>query len=488
MLFNSIEFVVFFPCVAALYFTLPHRLHWPLLLVASYLFYMAWEPGYVVLLWVSTLLDYAVALALDADRSVRMRRALLAASITGNLGLLFFFKYYNFFADSIRPLLAGLGWDIQLPYANILLPVGISFYTFQTMSYVIDVYRRETKPERHLGRFALYVAFFPQLVAGPIERPNHLLPQFRECHAFDYDRVTSGLSLMLWGFIKKSVIADRLALAVEPVYANPEAHSGPVLALATLFFAYQIYCDFSGYTDIALGSAQVMGVRLMDNFQRPFAAISVAEFWRRWHISLSTWFRDYLYIPLGGNRVRAARWAVNILLVFLICGLWHGANWTFVVWGGLHGSYLVLGRLTTPWRRVLFAPIEKRTPCLRHAMRVLTTFLLVTFAWIFFRADSLSDALAIVRSLPFGWEQLTKIGATEVLSRAMGMDVTGLSMCAALIISLEAVQALQARLGSLRDLLAAQPVVIRWTAYSAGLWLVFLLGVLRQQEFIYFTF
>lgn len=488
MLFNSIEFVLFFPTAVAFYFAFPHRFRWVLLLAASYLFYMAWEPGYVVLIWASSLVDYIAALVLGAVTRRGWRRATLGLSIGVNLGLLFFFKYYNFFADTLRPLLEAAGWTIQLPYAHVLLPVGISFYTFQTMSYTIDVYRNHTRPERHLGRFALYVAFFPQLVAGPIERPNNLLPQFLERHEFDYDRITNGLSLMLWGFIKKSVIADRLAIAVESVYANPESQTGPVLALATILFAYQIYCDFSGYTDIALGAAQVMGFRLMDNFRRPYAASSIADFWRRWHISLSTWFRDYLYIPLGGNRVRLARWAVNILIVFLVCGLWHGANWTFVIWGGLHGSYMLFGRLTAPLRDRLAAPVTRRTPWIRNGLRVACTFALVCFAWIFFRADSLADAITIVRRLPFGWTGTFAPDFLPECSAQMGIHAPELLLSLCLIAFLECAQVLQAHLGNLRDALARQPIWLRWSVYSAALWMIFLLGVLRQKEFLYFTF
>lgn len=488
MLFNSIQFVLFFPTVVALYFAFPYRFRWILLLAASYLFYMAWEPGYVVLIWVSTLVDYFAALVLGIVTQRGWRRATLAISVGANLGLLFFFKYYNFFADTLRPLLESVGWTIQLPYAHVMLPVGISFYTFQTLSYTIDVYRGHTRPERHLGRFALYVAFFPQLVAGPIERPNNLLPQFLERHEFDYDRVTNGLSLMLWGFIKKSVIADRLAIAVESVYANPEGQTGPVLALATVLFAYQIYCDFSGYTDIALGAAQVMGFRLMDNFRRPYAAATIAEFWRRWHISLSTWFRDYLYIPLGGNRVRLARWSFNILFVFLVCGLWHGANWTFVVWGGLHGTYLLCGRLTAPVRERVAASVARRAPWVKTGLSVVCTFVLVCFAWIFFRADSLGDAFVIVRQLPSGWSGAFSAGFPAECSARMGIQTSELILSLCLVVFLESAQALQARLGSLRDMLARQPTWLRWSVYSGALWMIFLLGVLRQKEFIYFTF
>jgi D-alanyl-lipoteichoic acid acyltransferase DltB (MBOAT superfamily) len=483
MLFNSIDFVLFFPAVTLAYFVIPHGARWVFLLAASYLFYMAWEPGYVLLIMASTLVDFAAGLALGAIHRPAMRRALLGLSLTANLGLLFFFKYYNFFADTLRPALTHLGWTVELPYAEVLLPVGISFYTFQTLSYTIEVYRGNQRPERHLGRFALYVAFFPQLVAGPIERPGHLLPQFGRRVAFDYDRVRDGLQRMLWGYVKKSVIADRLGMVVDGVYANPEAHEGPVLVMATVLFAFQIYCDFSGYTDIALGAAKILGFDIMENFRRPYAARSVAGFWRRWHISLSTWFRDYLYIPLGGNRVAAPRWAFNILVVFALCGLWHGAKWTFVVWGLLHAGYMVVGHFTAARRDRLFRGIS---PSWRGASAVVTTFALTCFAWIFFRANTFADACHIVGALGSGWQAILHPAFWAALAARFG--AAELTLCTALIVGLLLAEAFGARVGGVGAWLTARPVFVRWAVYSAGLWLLFLLGVLRQNEFIYFTF
>ncbi|MCE7945771.1 MAG: MBOAT family protein, partial [Chlorobi bacterium CHB1] len=309
MLFHSLEFIIFFPVVVAIYFLAPLRFRQFFLLLASYYFYMCWKAEYAVLILLSTGIDYVAALHMHKT------------SGRGNI-------FYEF------------------PLFDILLPVGISFYTFQTLSYTIDVYRSEKTPERNFIKFALYVTFFPQLVAGPIERSTRLLPQFDHEHKFDANRVVSGLRLMLWGFFKKLVIADRLALYVNEVYNNPADYTGLPVIIATYFFAFQIYCDFSAYSDIAIGAARVLGFDLMKNFRQPYLAQSIGEFWKRWHISLSTWFRDYLYIPLGGNRVSRLRWYVNLMAVFLISGLWHGANWTFVVWGALHGSYFVLSLLT----------------------------------------------------------------------------------------------------------------------------------------------
>ena len=488
MLFNSFEFAIFFPLAAGIYFCLPARFRWGFLLVASYAFYMAWEPGYVVLLWISTGCDYLIGRGLEACPRPGRRKAWLGLSLLVNLGLLFFFKYYNFFAASLDPLLLGLNYP-RLPESPFLLPVGISFYTFQTLSYSIEVYRGAWPAERHLGRFALYVAFFPQLVAGPIERAQRLLPQFQEPHRFEYNRVVDGLRLMLWGLFKKVVIADRLAVLVNNVYPHPDAFPGPVLALATVAFAFQIYCDFSGYSDIAIGAARVFGIRLMANFQRPYFATSIAAFWRRWHISLSTWFRDYLYFPLGGNRVGPLRWALNIAIVFLISGLWHGAAWRFLIWGGLHGGYLLIGRLTAPARNRLVKVLRLNAyPVVACAASMLFTFLLVCFAWIFFRAASLEQALAVIRGLGRDWGSLfdpALFGNTRV---SLGLWQRDFYLVLILPAFLVGVQVLQSRFGPLRRRIAGFPLPVRWMIYSAALWAIFLLGELRQQEFIYFVF
>jgi len=483
MLFNSAEFFLFFPAVAAVYFALPGRLRCPLLLGASYWFYMAWEPGYVLLILVSTLVCYGAGLGMGAqpDRSGRRRYLVLALAV--NLGLLFFFKYYNFFADALRPLA-----PVSLPGSRFLLPLGISFFTFQSLSYVIEVYRGRWEPERHLGRLALYVAFFPQLVAGPIERPGNLLPQFRKVHRFDYDRVTNGIKLMAWGLFKKMVIADRLAVLVDHVYADPTQYEGLPLALATVCFAFQIFCDFSGYSDIAIGAAGVLGFKLMTNFQRPYFARSVAEFWRRWHISLSTWFRDYVYIPLGGSRVALPRWHVNILVVFLLSGMWHGANWTFLAWGLVHAAYLLAGRALAPVReRAAALTGLARAPRLRHVLQLATTFALVCFGWIFFRANSLSDALHIVAHLPRGWGVVFEPERLAALVFSLGLTRGELLFAAAMVVLMELGHAAQSR-GSVVAWLGGRPMWFRWAVYSALVWTIFLFGVFQHKEFIYFTF
>ncbi|MEE8405086.1 MAG: MBOAT family O-acyltransferase, partial [candidate division Zixibacteria bacterium] len=358
---------------------------------------MCWKPEYVILIIASTGIDYFAALGMGKHTERKPRRKYLIASLAGNLGLLFSFKYFNFFNESTRSLFDSLNIFYDMPALDVLLPVGISFYTFQTLSYAIDVYRGTRQPERHAGIFAVYVSFFPQLVAGPIERSTRLLPQFHKVQHFEWARVQSGLRLMLWGLFKKIVIADRLAIYVNEVYADPGDFSGGPLILATYFFAFQIYCDFSGYSDIAIGAGRVMGYDLMTNFRQPYLSRSIGDFWKRWHISLSSWFRDYLYFPLGGNRVSRWRWHYNILVVFILSGLWHGANWTFVIWGALHGCYLLLSVWTARIRSNVSGFIGlDRAPRLRSVLQVFVTFHLVLLAWVFFRAESLSEAMLIL--------------------------------------------------------------------------------------------
>ena len=330
MLFNSFEFAIFFPLVVALYYLLPQPQRLPFLLLASCVFYMAFIPVYILILFVTITIDYLAGIYIERSQG-SIRKIWLVASIVSTCAVLFVFKYFNFFTGSFVGLANLFGWHLPEVVAHIILPIGLSFHTFQSLSYVVEVYRGKQRAETHFITYSTYVMFFPQLVAGPIERPQNLLHQFYEHHDFDYDRITGGLKRMAWGFYKKLVVADRLALYVNDVYANPRNFNGLQLSLATVFFAYQIYCDFSGYSDIALGSAQVLGFKLMENFRTPYYSLSVGEFWHRWHISLSTWFRDYVYIPLGGSRCSLGRWLLAIMVTFAISGLWHGANWTYVV-------------------------------------------------------------------------------------------------------------------------------------------------------------
>jgi D-alanyl-lipoteichoic acid acyltransferase DltB (MBOAT superfamily) len=479
MLFNSLEFLLFFPVVTALNFLAPHRWRWLVLLVASCVFYAAFIPKYLLILAFLILVDYIAGRGIEGAAEPR-RRALLLMSLVANLALLGFFKYANFVDSNLNSLLAagGLAWVI--PHLDIILPIGLSFHTFQAMSYTIEVYRGTQPAERHLGIYALYVMFFPQLVAGPIERPQQLLHQLRERHDFDLDRAADGLKLMLWGFFKKVVIADRLGLYVNQIYYDPTRHTGWPLIVATYFFAFQIYCDFSGYTDIAIGAAQVLGIRLMDNFNRPYFAKSIVEFWRRWHISLSSWFRDYVYIPLGGNRVPLPRWYLNILIVFLLSGLWHGANWTFLAWGALHGCYVLGGSLTAPWRRRVYAsPFMQRVQWSHRWIRALVTFHLVLVAWVFFRASSISEAGYVLSHALVGLDMASfrAIAGTEYF------------MVSVLLIAvMEGVHVLE-RHGAMRKLLDEKPLAVRWSFYYALLFLIVSFGMFHSpMEFIYFQF
>ena len=395
MLFNSFHFVFFFVIVTTIYFIIPHKLRWLFLLASSCYFYMVFIPVYILILGFTILIDYFAGIWLEKTKG-KKRKYFLIASLIANIGVLAIFKYYNFFNDNISLFLNSFGYKNYIPHLGILLPIGLSFHTFQAMSYTIEVYRGNQKAERHFGIYSLFVMFYPQLVAGPIERPQNLLHQFYEKHFCEYERVVDGLKMMLWGLFMKLVVADRLAIYVNAVYNNPKHHSGITFIVATVFFAFQIYCDFAGYSNIAIGAAKVMGFKLMTNFNRPYFSRSISEFWKRWHISLSTWFKDYLYISLGGNRVSISKLYFNLFFVFAVSGLWHGANWTFIIWGALNGFYLVFAIITKKWRErfsnILFL---NRLPEIERFFQILITFILSCFAWVFFRANSSTDAFII---------------------------------------------------------------------------------------------
>lgn len=483
VLFHSLAFLVFFPTVVALTFATPPRHRWALLLAASYYFYAAWKPEYLVLIVASTVVDYAVGLRL-AETTGGRKKWLLAASLTFNLGLLFAFKYADFFGASVQAAFRAANVMVDVPALELLLPVGISFYTFQTLSYTVDVYRGEREPERHLGRFALYVAFFPQLVAGPIERSTHLLPQLKTLPAFDADRVSRGLGLMLWGFFKKLVIADRAAVFVDAVYADPERFGGPTIIAATYLFAFQIYADFSGYSDIAVGTARVLGVELMENFERPYAARSITDFWRRWHISLSTWFRDYLYVPLGGGRVAARQRLFNVAVVFLLSGLWHGANWTFVAWGVFHGLlFAITWALTGAWHAATRTLSDEARSLLAGALGIPLTFHLVCLGWMFFRADDLGHLRVVLAQLPVVTaasvlDDLTRIGPAPAEALVVELGVLAIS-----IATLEIVEWARRRPRA-----QAVPVVLRWPAWALLSSWTLLCAVQGHTPFLYFQF
>ena len=488
MLFNSFSFLVFFPVVTALYFALPFRFRWMLLLAASCLFYMAFVPWYILILAFTIIFDYFAGL-LIGRASGKRRTLILAASIASNVGVLAIFKYYNFLSQNVSALAQALHWNYPLPVLEFILPLGLSFHTFQALSYTVEVYRGHQKPEQHFGIFALYVMFYPQLVAGPIERPQNLLPQFHRAHAFDYARVVDGLKLMLVGFFKKVVIADNLAPDVNLVYANPSAYAGPPLIIATVLFALQIYYDFSGYTDIARGAARVMGFELMINFKRPYFAASIGDFWRRWHISLSTWFRDYLYVPLGGNRGGHLQTWRNLMIVFLASGLWHGASWLFVIWGALHGAYFTLSLLTRDLRaRVASGLGLDRLPAVRQALGVTLTFSAVCFAWIFFRAQSFPDALYISTHLVTGiGKLLTNPDLSAWRQSAAGLGQGGVKIALASALLIEVFQYGHERF-DLRRRYVAQPALVRWAGYYVAVMWSLLFGSFGSSQFIYFQF
>jgi alginate O-acetyltransferase complex protein AlgI len=487
MLFNSGSFAVFFPVVTLLYFVTPARFRWALLLAASAIFYMAFVPYYILILLFAIVVDYGAGIFIDRAEGAR-RRLWLVVSIIANVSLLAFFKYWNFITDNLHVLAGLLGSTWSPQTLRIVLPIGLSFHVFQSLSYTIEVYRRRQTPERHFGIYALYVMFYPQLVAGPIERPQNLLWQFRAGHDFDARRCVRGLERMVWGLFKKLVIADRLAAVVGRVYGHPREFTGLALVFATLSFSVQIYCDFSGYSDIALGAAEVMGFRLMENFKQPYGASSIAEFWTRWHISLSTWFRDYLYIPLGGNRVGRAKWLRNAMVVFLLSGLWHGASWTYVLWGAIHGVLLCTSVLTERLRSQLSRQLGLSAhPGLRRALSVTTVFLLVSYAWIFFRATTIGDAIYIASHAFVGWgRQLASLRAlTDTLASVI--PARDLVVAAGAVAVLFGVDTFSAG-GRIGDGLERWPVWKRWSLYYVGIFAVVLLGVYERKTFIYFQF
>lgn len=470
MLFNSLHFAAFFILTTIAYFLLPHRFRWFLLLAISCYFYMAFIPVYILILLFTIIIDYFAGIWIE--KAVANRKLLLSMSIVANVGVLCFFKYYNFLNGNLTALLGLASLKNPIPALNIILPIGLSFHTFQAMSYTIEVYRGRQQAERHFGIYALYVMFYPQLVAGPIERPQNIIHQFYEKVSFDYDRIVSGLRLMLWGLFKKVVIADRLAVYTDTVYNNPGHHSGITCLVATIFFTFQIYCDFSGYSTIAIGAARVLGFDLMENFRRPYLASSIKEFWGRWHISLSTWFRDYLYIPIGGSRVKLPRHILNLLVVFIISGIWHGASWTFVIWGLLHGVYQTAELLLHK-----YVYKDRPRPKSMQLLSRVVTFALVCLAWIFFRANTVEDAFTIATSI------LTfKPGGLFIGFAA------GLAYSVLLIIFLMLAEINYEYFNNKFSLIYNRSAIVRNIGYLLLLIVLLLIGVFNGGQFIYFQF
>lgn len=397
MLFNSLEFAIFFLIVFLLYWAIPQKLRCPFLLVASYYFYMSWNVQYVFLILLTTIVSYFAGILLERTDKRDIKKAIVVGTLFICLGVLFIFKYFNFISASIASISNKFSLNLHPVTLNLLLPVGISFYTFQTLSYVIDVYRGTIEAEHNIGVYATFVSFFPQLVAGPIERSKNLLPQIKKEKNFDYEESTYGLKLMAWGYFKKIAIADVLAGYVDNAYNSLGALYGFDYALAIFFFTIQIYCDFSGYSDIAIGASKMLGINLMKNFNSPYFSKSIREFWSRWHISLSTWFKDYLYIPLGGNRCSKTRNYFNLLVTFLISGLWHGASWTYVLWGGIHGVIQVLEKVSEKLFKKL--KIENK---LRGIISTIFVFVICNLAWVFFRAETINDAIYVIGHAVYG--------------------------------------------------------------------------------------
>lgn len=481
MTFNSIEFLIFYPIVLALYFILPKVARWPMLLVASYFFYMCYNPALVVLIFGTTLVSWVCSLLTEKTKRKWLRRLYLALTLIVSLGVLFFYKYFDFISVSITPLIDKTMDPVLL---NLALPVGISFYTFQTLSYVIDVYRGDVKCEKNFFFYALFVSFFPQLVAGPIERPGNLIPQLKAANKWNTDNAVKGLKHMLVGFFKKICVADTISVAVNAVYNNSAEATSLSVLIATVLFAIQIYCDFSGYTDIAIGCARIMGIRLMKNFDHPYGATTIKEFWSKWHISLSTWFKDYLYIPLGGSRCRKWRHLMNLFIVFLVSGLWHGANWTFVIWGAIHGFYQVVGNLTAKARGKLIVKTgftEKSTPV--RIIRCIITFALVSFAWIFFRANTLDEAYHLVKTL------LAFEGGLIPTLEYMELDLTRIILTLSAIVILIIVD----RAVKYEDTQDGSAIITKKGGFVYLTWCIIALWVLLVSQdmvssFIYFQF
>ena len=503
MLFNSLSYLLFFPAIALVYFLLPwQKARNAVLLLGSYYFYMCWDPRFILLMLGCTVITYLDALFIDISRREeaagtekaqrRTGRATLYTTVTiiFTLSVVAWFKYANFLTESLVALLGLLGIPVAIPKLNISLPVGISFFTFQSLSYVIDVYRGKTKAEKNFLRYALFVSFFPQLVAGPIERSGNLLVQFRSKHAFDSRQAVKGAMLMIWGFFMKIVVADRVAIVVDQIYNYYGSYEGVIPILGTVLFAVQIYCDFNGYTTIAIGSAQVMGFTLMQNFQQPYLATSVADFWRRWHISLTSWFRDYIYFPLGGSRCSRWKRYRNIMVVFLVSGLWHGAAWTYVIWGGLNGLLQIIGDILKPAREKALSRLGIPTKSFGHRLvQILITFVLVDIAWVFFRAHDLPAAFHIIRSSFTVWNPWLLFDGTLYM---LGLEQADFWIMIVSILILAAVDILHVKGIAIRDALLSWPLPVRWAIVYGALFWILIFGVygpaFDATSFIYFQF
>lgn len=498
MLFNSTEFLIFFPIVILLYYLIPTRFRYIWLLVSSYYFYMCWNARYAILLFISTMITYASGILIghirksveDEKKRTRLMKCCVALSFVSNLSILAWFKYFNFMFDNVQWLFGQVGVQLNAPAFDIVLPVGISFYTFQALSYTMDVYRGDIYEEKNFLKYALFVSFFPQLVAGPIERSKNLLKQVGTPKHFNWDKAKEGVLLMLWGFFMKLVISDRVAIVVNTVYNNHEKYPGLYLVIATVLFAFQIYCDFGGYSTIAMGAAKILDFDLMENFNCPYFSKSVAEFWRRWHISLSSWFKDYLYIPLGGNRKGTVRKYVNLMIVFLLSGLWHGAQWTFVVWGALNGAFQIIGALLKPAREKVAGVLKLKSGSgVRKVVGVMITFVLINFTWIFFRANTFGDAIDIVKSM------FTTFNFNVMVDGSLfklGLNLPNVVVMILAIIVLLIADACKYKGIKIREVILRQNTFVKWAIGMVALIVILVFGIYglgyEESAFIYFQF
>jgi alginate O-acetyltransferase complex protein AlgI len=487
MLFNSFNFLLFFPIVTIIYFLLPHKLRWIHLLAASCLFYMTFVPVYILILLFTIIVDYIAGIVIE-NAAEENKRKFLIVSIVANVGVLSIFKYYNFLAENFNGLLHLGHSSSTIPYLSILLPIGLSFHTFQAMSYTLEVYRGNQKAERHFGIYALYVMFYPQLVAGPIERPQNMLHQFHEERKVTYDDIVVGLRKVLFGLFKKTVIADRIGVLIDPVYNDPQHYSSLVINLAVILFIFQLYCDFSGYSDIALGTARVMGFNLMVNFNRPFSSKSITEFWRRWHISLSSWFYDYLFNPLVAILRSWRKFAIafGLVLTFFLSGLWHGASWNFAIWGVIYGIAITFEFFTKAIRIRLFGMLPL---FVNNVISKLITFTFIALTTVFFRAKTIAATFYIFKRVPGVFSELLQlIKKTSSVSTVLGkVDKVSLLVCISLVFLLELVHYMQ-REEPLNNIIARQPVVMRLAVYFILIFSVYMFGIYNLRQFIYFQF
>lgn len=489
MLFNSIDFLIFFPIVTVIFFVIPRKLKTLWLLVTSYYFYMSWNPKYAALIAISTVITFISGVLIEKTKGWYGKKLVVITSLVSNLVILGIFKYADFALQTLSLIISQMGLETIDKRLDLLLPVGISFYTFQALSYTIDVYRGNIKAERNVLRYALFVSFFPQLVAGPIERSGNLLCQIQklaETKLWDFVRVREGLLLMTWGLFQKLVIADRASILVNQVYSNYRDYGFLELVIASVLFAFQIYCDFGGYTNIARGAARVMGISLMQNFQQPYFAANIRDFWRRWHISLTSWFTDYLYIPLGGNRKGTVRQYVNILIVFGLSGLWHGASWHFVAWGGVHAGYQIVGNIKKQVQRKLGIEVKDviHNSFSQRLGKRITTFVLVDIAWVFFAADNLHHVWGV-------FCQMFTVFQTSSIYE-IGLDRGNWFMLSFSIIVLIAVDIIHEGGDSVFLLVNRQTLWFRWSLYLGLIWCTILFGIYGigydSSQFIYFQF